>query len=381
MTLPDAVVVGAGPAGSVAALVLARAGASVRLIDRASFPRAKLCGDTVNPGTLAMLDQLGVGSDVRARAHPITGMLVTGPGGASIAADYPDRLYGMALERCHFDGLLLDAAISAGVDFVPGVEAIAPLLGAESRVAGVHVRHLSRESELRGRIVIAAEGRRSRIAGAFGLTQCAASPKRWAFGAYYTGVAGLTSRGEMHIRPDGYVGVAPLNGDVVNTCVVRELPKIPFSSGCAEATIAAALDADPMLRQRFAGARRVSPVLSLGPLAVDAIAAGRPGLLLAGDAAGFIDPMTGDGLRFAVRGGQLAAAAALFELETGQPAHRRLHAARAREFSGKWRMNRALRSVVASPRGVGLAAALASLWATPFQALIGIAGDVHLARP
>ena len=363
----DAVVVGAGPAGSVAALVLARAGASVGLIDRASFPRTKLCGDTINPGTLAMLDRLGVGREVRSRAQPITGMLVTGPGGAWVAADYPDSLCGMALERSHLDALLLNAAVAAGVDFLPGVETIAPLLGARSRVTGVRVRRLSREAEIRGRVVIAAEGRRSRLAAAFGLTAFAPSPKRWAFGAYFTDVAGLTSRGEMHIRPDGYIGVAPLAGGVVNTCVVREL------------TSNLTLESDPSLRDRFAGARCVSPVVSLGPLAVDAVAAGRPGLLLAGDAAGFVDPMTGDGLRFAIRGGELAAAEALFELHTGMPACDRLRSARAHEFSGKWRLNRALRSLVASPRGVQLAAALASCWSTPFQPLIGIAGDVSLA--
>ena len=60
----DVLVVGAGPAGAIAALVLARAGARVRLVDRATFPRDKLCGDTVNPGTLARFTQLGLGSDI-----------------------------------------------------------------------------------------------------------------------------------------------------------------------------------------------------------------------------------------------------------------------------------------------------------------------------
>ena len=86
-------------------------------------------------------------------------------------------------------------------------------------------------------------------------------------------------------------------------------------------------------------------------VAVDAAAVGAPGLLLAGDAAGFIDPMTGDGLRFAIRGAELAAAAALRELETGGPAHADLAAARRREFAGKWRMNRALRALELRPGG------------------------------
>src|SRR5439155_12108605 len=119
-----------------------------------------------------------------------------------------------------------------------------------------------------------------------------------------------------------------------------------------------ALAAAAMLRDRFAGARLAAPPAVLGPLAVDvdAAAAAIPGLLLAGDAAGFIDPMTGDGLRFAVHGGELAAAAALHALEHGWTGvHAELDADRRRAFAGKWRFNRALRALVASPRGVDVA--------------------------
>jgi flavin-dependent dehydrogenase len=103
-------------------------------------------------------------------------------------------------------------------------------------------------------------------------------------------------------------------------------------------------------------------------------------LLLAGDAAGFVDPMTGDGLRFALHGGELAAEAALAELATGRPAHVWLGGALRREFASKWRLNRALRSLVASPRGIRLAAAVAARWPAPFRWLIDSAGDVPLAR-
>ena len=74
---------------------------------------------------------------------------------------------------------------------------------------------------------------------------------------------------------------------------------------------------DPQLGPRSCAAALRFPPVALGPLAVDGGSAGSPGLLLAGDAAGFIDPMTGDGLRFAFRGGELAAAAALDGLEHG----------------------------------------------------------------
>src|SRR5438045_7553920 len=93
----DVLVVGAGPAGSIAALVLARAGVRVRLVDRARFPREKLCGDTLNPGTLAILDRLGIAAPIRARALAISGMTISGPGGTVVSADYPDGLRGAAL--------------------------------------------------------------------------------------------------------------------------------------------------------------------------------------------------------------------------------------------------------------------------------------------
>jgi flavin-dependent dehydrogenase len=118
----------------------------------------------------------------------------------------------------------------------------------------------------------------------------------------------------------------------------------------------------------------------MGPLAVNARAAGTPGLVLAGDAAGFIDPMTGDGLRFAIRGGELAAEAVLEEFASGQPAYTHLEASRAREFARKCRLNRALRVLVGSPRALELAAAVSSVWTTPVAYLIQLAGDVPLAR-
>src|SRR2546422_11373755 len=99
MTQTDVLVVGAGPAGSMAALVLARAGVRVRLVDRARFPRGKLCGDTLNPGTLSILDRLGIAGPVPHRAMAITGVSISGPNGARVSATYPDGIRGAALPR------------------------------------------------------------------------------------------------------------------------------------------------------------------------------------------------------------------------------------------------------------------------------------------
>jgi menaquinone-9 beta-reductase len=377
MTHVDALVVGAGPAGSIAALVLARAGARVRLIDRARFPRDKLCGDTLNPGSLSILDRLGISTPIRARAAAVTGMMVTGPG-ACVSADYPHGLCGVSITRRDLDLILLNAAIDSGAHFECGVTVREPIVDDSGRVNAVRVASDGHARDLHARIVVAADGRGSRLASRLHLSSYAQRPRRWAFGAYFTGVAGITARGEMHIRPDGYIGVAPLPDGLTNVSVVRDAANLPL--GDQQSFVREALDQDVELRDRFARAEQVSRVSVLGPLAVDARRSGCPGLLLAGDAAGFVDPMTGDGLRFAIRGGELAAQAALDEIESGQPQFAKLHASRAREFTGKWRINRALRSIVGSPRALDLAAMISKRWSKPVEYLIGVAGDIQLVE-
>jgi geranylgeranyl reductase family protein len=380
VTQPDVLIVGAGPAGSVAALVLARAGVHVRLVDRARFPRDKLCGDTLNPGTLSILDRLGIAGPVRQRALAVTGMDVTGPRGTTVSADYPHGLRGAALTRRDLDLMLVEAATSAGARFDSGIIVRAPLITTDSaRVIGVRVAASGDDHDVHARVVIAADGRHSKIAFGMGLAKYAPMPKRWAFGAYFVDVDGMSTHGEMHIRADGYIGIAPLPGGVTNVCVVRDLKNMFRAQRVnADRVVASAVMDDPMLRDRFVRARQVSDVASLGPLAVDAVTAGYPGLLLAGDAAGFIDPMTGDGLRFALSGGELAAEAALRELSSGSPACDSLWAARAREFGPKWRINRGLRTLVNSPRAVGAAARVAQQWGAPIRLLVRVAGDLNL---
>src|SRR4029453_2746201 len=91
-------IVGAGPAGAVAAIVLARAGARVTLLDRAAFPRDKLCGDTINPGALAILRPLGLGG-VTAGGLAVDGMIVTGEGGVRVTGRYDGGRQGIAITR------------------------------------------------------------------------------------------------------------------------------------------------------------------------------------------------------------------------------------------------------------------------------------------
>jgi len=171
--IPDVLVVGAGPAGSLAALALARAGVRVRLIDRAKFPRDKLCGDTLNPGSLALLDSVGLGNRIRALGIPVRGMTVTGPNGSRVDADYPADVAGVALTRRLFDQTLLDAAIAAGAEFDEGITVLRPIASSPERVSGATVRG-GGERDLHATVVIAADGRASRLGSTLGLSRFAA---------------------------------------------------------------------------------------------------------------------------------------------------------------------------------------------------------------
>ena len=376
--IDDVVIVGAGPAGSVAATVLARAGARVRLLDRATFPRDKLCGDTINPGTLAILRRLEMAASIEERGLRVDGMRVTGGSGVAIDGRYPRDLHACALLRRDLDWALLQQAIAAGAEFDPGVPVRRALVD-RRRVAGVVIAGHGLEHELRARVTIAADGRRSTLAFGLGVARHPEWPRRWAIGGYYENADGVSTFGEMHVRAGRYIGVALVPGGLANVCVVK-----PSQPGDAElhhpgAALDRELARDPVLRDRFAGARLVQPPVLLGPLAVDVTGAAIDGLLLAGDAAGFIDPMTGDGLRFAVRGAELAAGAALAAIEHGwSDIHERLARQRWAEFGGKWRFNRALRALVASPKAVAAAALGARIAPGILRAVIARAGDCFI---
>ena len=379
--MPDVLIVGAGPAGSIAGLVLARAGARVSIVDRASFPRDKLCGDTINPGTLARLRALGVADEINVRGLRVDGMMLTSERDAVIGR-YPSGLCGRAILRRDLDAILLQHAIDAGCAFEPRVRVTGAIVD-DGRVVGARAAG-ARGCRLSARVTIAADGRRSAIAWGLGAARHPVSPRRWAIGAYFHSPTHQFTNspilGEMHVRRNCYIGVAPVGQKLTNVCVVRASAPADPALRDPVKLLRDTLRVDPHLAPRFADASMVTPPVVLGPLAVDAAPPDLDGLLLAGDAAGFIDPMTGDGLRFAIRGAELAAHAALDALAHGwRGAHARHAARRREEFGGKQRFNRGIRSLVASPSLVDVAAIGARVAPVVFERLIAHAGDCGVA--
>src|SRR5258708_30905535 len=157
----DVLIVGAGPAGSVAGALLARAGARVRIVDRATFPRDKLCGDTLNPGAVARLQALGLAAGIEERSLRVDGMRVAGGRGVTVEGSYSGGLSGRAITRRELDALLLQQALAAGCQFDPGVSvrrASVDEHGAAPVVRGAVVGHAGRGTPIAARATIPAAG-------------------------------------------------------------------------------------------------------------------------------------------------------------------------------------------------------------------------------
>ena len=361
------------------ALVLARAGARVIVVDREPFPRDKLCGDTLNPGAVRLLASLGLTAGPLPGALPLRGMRVTGPR-ASVTGTYKPGAVGLAVRRRDLDTWLLHEAVAAGVRFESGLVARRPLVDGPNGglVRGLVLSRPGGGAELRmpAMATIAADGRRSVLARAAGLRHDRSERRRWAFGTYAEGIDGMTDLGEMHIRAGWYLGLAPIGSGLTNVCVVTP----PRPQGCTPLEIIrTAASSDQALAARFARARFVEPVRVLGPLAADVTAPGVPGMLLAGDAAGFIDPMTGDGLHLAMQSAMLAADETLRTLEQGdyRGAVRNLAASRHARLASKLRFDRYLRRLVDSPAAVDAASRGASFFPGLVRRAISYAGDVE----
>jgi menaquinone-9 beta-reductase len=378
----DVTVVGGGPAGAVAALVLARRGHRVRLLERARFPRPKLCGDTLNPGAVAALGQHLDLAALRGVALPLSGMRLSGPRGTPVEGRYPAGVTGLSITRDRLDAWLIAAAEAAGVAVEDGVV----VRGAHhdaGQVRGVVAATARGEHRHPCRLVIGADGRGSRLARATGGVRTPRWPRRWALGVYAVGVHEMAiDLGEMHIRGGRYLGLAPVPGGLTNVCLVVNREEAAASVTAPWDAIRGALAGDGWLVARLADARPIARPTILGPMAVDVERPGVAGLLLAGDAAGFIDPMTGDGLRLAIVGGLLAAEVA-DEMLRGQvspeAAPRVLAARRARAFRAKWRFNRSLRTLVEVPDAVQAATWAAQVWPALVGTLVRYAGDVGRA--
>jgi geranylgeranyl reductase family protein len=372
----EVAVVGGGPGGATVALLLRRLGRHVVLFDEARFPRDKICGEALSPGAWRLLQAIGAADEIAAAgAYPVAGMRLTAPDGRSFAGRYDGgRTTGYAIRRERLDAILLRRAREAGVTVQEGARVTGLRRSAQGATCGVDVQQGGRVRPLRARLVIGADGRRSRVARSLGLLREAAWPRRFAVRGHWTGVTGLTAFGEMHVGRGGYCGLAPLGPDSANITFVLEQPEMRAAGQDLAGFYRETLRRWPQVRERLESASLITAPCAIGPLALESRAAWAPGVLLVGDAAGFLDPFTGEGVALALRGAALAAEVGHAWLQgTGDlAAYGRLHHALARE---KFRFNRMVQWLVAHPAAANLAARALSRLPRVADRLVGIAGD------
>ena len=347
---------GAGPAGSTTALLLARAGASVLLLDRARFPRDKPCSEYLSPATTDVLERLGGGilAAVERTTHArLYGMKVVAPGGAAMVGRFrgASRPYSFAIPRTSFDAILVAAAARAGARVSEGTT-VEDLVWDRGAVAGVVARSRNgQRATCRARIVIGADGLRSVVARRLGLVRTS-PPRRFAFTAHVADVGGVDELGELHVSDRGYVGLGPVGAGITTVALVLPLSVVRGSGRDYRSEFVAELNRFPGLAGRLDARRLVREVLTTGPFAQWASVAAVPGALLVGDAADFFDPFTGQGIHTALRGAELVADCVIPGLAPGVRASTPVQSyqrARRRAFRGKWLLERLIGLGVGSP--------------------------------
>lgn len=381
----DVIVVGAGPAGAAASILLAESGFSVLVLDRARFPRPKLCGEYVSPEGTRLLDRLGVLKAVDAAgASPLAGMRITGPDGTVVTGRYraigqwrPYRGGAMAVERQTLDAVLADRLRALPVDFREQMR-VTDVALAGDRVAGVEaVDAVGRPHAFRAPLVIAADGRASVVAQRLGCRR-PHRLRRMALATYIADVPDCRDVGEIFIDPPDYAILNPVTPERANFSLVVPLEHAAPYSARLETFLGARVKQLPHLALRVAGARLVAPVQALGPLAYHARAPRHGGVLLVGDAAGFYDPLTGEGIFAALRGAELAAETAARALRGGDCTTRTLAAydrARRDAFRDKARLTRALQFVIRRRWRADLVARRLARDTDLVDLLLGVVGD------
>ena len=321
----DVIVVGAGPGGSATAAYLATQGVDVMLLEKATFPRDKICGDGLTPRAVRELVHLGVDTAGWQRTR---GLRILG-GGRNFTLDWPESAtfpsYGMVRTRKQFDHALAQHAVSRGARLHEGASVTAPLLDGRGRVTGVTAKVLDdagratgATATYRAKVVVAADGVSSRLATAVGRPKREDRVMGVAVRAYYTTPRRddyLESHLELWTTDDngqrmlmpGYGWLFPLEDGRTNV----GLGILDTSSAFGKTDYKDVLRrwADSLgdrweLAHDPAGGPIRGAALPMGfnrtPLYAD-------GLLLVGDAAGMVNPFNGEGIDYALEAARVGA--------------------------------------------------------------------------
>jgi geranylgeranyl reductase family protein len=321
----DVIVVGGGPAGAAAAARLAARGFSTIVVDRAAFPRDKVCGDFVSPSALAELADLGVAGTQAFSATATLGDFafhVDGDPVGVMAIPEVDGLpaFGRVIPRQQLDAWILDAARQAGAGVLEGRKATA----VEQEPGAVTVRGHSAAGpwRLRARLLVGADGSNSVVARALRGTAPPRQDRMLAVRAYFDDVAGPAGQGIVCLCGDsfpGYCWLFPSGGGQANVGLGMLASTYPQAVRNLRELLSRLIADDAPMQSRLQGARIRGRILGCPlttynprlPLAGDR-------MMLVGDAAGLINPLNGEGIQYALHSARWAADVAAGHLSSGR---------------------------------------------------------------
>ena len=319
----DVVVIGAGPAGAATALFAARRGRRVIVLDKQAFPRDKPCGEGLMPGGRPALRELGLENDVISDgAPPLRGLQFGLAGKPPAAVPFPEHdgeQAGLGIRRLDFDARLVDAlGRQSEIQFIPQTEA----RDLRRDVDGV-TTVITAAGEVRARVVAVADGLRSAFRHRLGWTVGPRPPHRYGIVAHWTMDAPVDPwvRITFDRGLEVYEGPVAHNQRMVGLLCYHD--RMREFGGRLESRYR---DIAQALRPGLRNADLVGPVSAAGPFWYSASTVADRGVFLIGDAAGFSDPITAEGVATGLRQARAFAAA----LDTPNPerayqqAHRRL---------------------------------------------------------
>jgi geranylgeranyl reductase family protein len=305
----DIAIVGAGPAGAASACHLVRAGFRVVVLDQGRFPRDKVCGDFVGPAALEELDRLGLLSQqVFQSAAKISNGALYINGDKVVARPFPHigniRNYGVCVPRMLLDEAIVKAALASGALLIED----ARVEGYESDQTGVTVyyQHGHCRNRLRLRLLIGADGSSSLISRILRGTKTPRRDRIVAVRAYFEGVAGATDQADLYINSSwfpGYYWLFPTGSDMANVGIGMPLESWAATKHQSLGQVLSSLiESDPAIQSRLLKAKMRGKIVGW-PLATFnprlPIIANRVALI--GDAAGLINPISGEGIQYALR--------------------------------------------------------------------------------